>query len=83
MSTSSSADCAPLSFRAERWFVAAQIKSVVVRLPRPLENVSLLSHQEVLIDGLLYRCSGVRTASHPPPFRTGEFVALLVETPED
>jgi hypothetical protein len=72
-----------ISFRAERWIVAQHGKSAIVRLPKRLDDVSALAQHEVLIDGCLYKCSRVDTAMHAPPFRTGEYIALLVEPPED
>jgi hypothetical protein len=76
--------CAPNpSFLAERWIVAQNGKSAIVRLPTRVDDISALAQQEVLIDGCRYRCSRVDTAAHAPPFRTGEYVTLLVETPED
>jgi len=71
-----------LSFQAERWIIAHHGKSAIVRLPTRLDDISALARREILIDGCLYRCSRVDTAAHEPPFRTGEYVALFVETPE-
>jgi hypothetical protein len=74
---------AALSFQAERWFVGDHIKSAIVRLPKRFDDLSALSESEVIIDGVTYRCQRVRTAWHPPPYRCGECVALLVELPDD
>ncbi len=72
-----------LSFQAERWIIAQNGKSAIVRLPTRLEDISALAQHEVLIDGCLYRCSRVDTAAHAPPFRTGEYVVLSVEAPDE
>jgi hypothetical protein len=71
------------SFQSERWIIAQHGKSAIVRLPARLDDIGALARREVLIDGFLYKCSRVDTAAHAPPYRTGEYVALLVEAPED
>jgi hypothetical protein len=70
-------------FQAERWIIAHHGKSAIVRLTEQIDEVAALAQREVLIDGCLYRCSRVDAADHAPPFRTGEYVALLVENPEE
>lgn len=77
-----SAESSP-SFEARRWIIAPNGKSAVVRLTEAIEDTSVLEHHDVLIDGCLYTCSRIDTAPHSPPFRPGEFVTLLVETPEE
>jgi len=67
------------SFEAERWIVAPNGKSAIVRLTQRVDDVARFAHREVLIDGCLYTCLRVDAASHSPPFRTGEYIALLVE----
>lgn len=83
MLTAHDAHGLPSRFQAERWIVAHHGKSAIVRLARHTQDISSLEQREVLIDGCLYRCTRVETAAHAPPFRTGEYVALLVETPEE
>jgi hypothetical protein len=70
-------------FQAERWIIAHHGKSAIVRLTERIDEVAALTQREVLIDGCLYRCSRVDAADHAPPFRTGEYVALLVEAPDE
>jgi hypothetical protein len=77
--TASSEPC----FQAERWIIAGNGKSAVIRLPRRLDDVRTLERHDVRIDGCLYRCSGVRTPNHAPPFNAGEYVELLVDIPEE
>ena len=69
-------------FEAERWIVALNGKSAIVRLTQRVDDVAVFAHREVLIDGCAYTCLRVDTASHSPPFRAGEYVALLVEALE-
>lgn len=69
-------------FQAEQWIIAQHGKSAIVRLTERLDDVAALTQDEVMIDGCLYRCSRVCSADHAPPFRTGEYITLLVETPD-
>lgn len=68
-------------FEAERWILAPHGKSAVVRLAQALRDASVLVNHEVLVDGCAYICSRI-DAPHSAPFRTGEYITLLVETPE-
>ena len=68
-------------FEAERWILAPHGKSAVVRLAQALSDAAILVNHEVLVDGCTYICARVDTP-HSPPFRTGDYVTLLVETPE-
>ena len=67
------------SFEAERWIVAPNGKSAIVRLTQRVDDIAMFAHREVLIDGCHYTCLRVDAASHSPPFRTGEYIALIVE----
>lgn len=69
-------------FEAERWIVARNGKSAVVRLTQRVDDIAVFAHREVLIDGCRFTCLRVDAASHSPPFRTGEYIALLVEALE-
>lgn len=69
-------------FEAKRWIVAQHGKTAIVRLVEGIRSVAALEQRDILIDGCSYRCARVITAAHPPPFQVGEYVLLLVETPE-
>jgi hypothetical protein len=69
-------------FEAERWIVAANGKSAVVRLAQRVDDVAVFVNREVQIDGCPFTCLRVDAASHSPPYRTGEYIALLVEALE-
>lgn len=68
-------------FEAERWILAPHGKSAVIRLAQALSDANVLLNHELLVDGCTYICSRIDTP-HSAPFRTGEYITLLVETPE-
>lgn len=70
-------------FEAERWIIAPNGKSAVVRLLRHLLDPGALENGEVLVDGCLYRCVRADVPAHAPPYRSGEYITLLVETASD
>jgi hypothetical protein len=70
-------------FEAERWILAPNGKSAIVRLARYLFDLSTLENGDVLVDGCLYRCVRADVPAHAPPYRTGEYITLLVEAPAD
>jgi hypothetical protein len=70
-------------FEAERWILAPNGKSAIVRLMRLLIDPRALENDEVLVDGCLYRCVRAVVPAHAPPYRTGEYITLLVEAPTD
>lgn len=70
-------------FEAERWIVAQNGKSAIVRLAWHLRDVSTLENGEVLVDGCLYLCVRADVPSHPPPYRRGEYITLLLEPPAE
>ena len=54
-------------FEAERWIIAPNGKSAVVRLAEEITDTAVFEHREVVIDGCLYTCSRIDTAPHSPP----------------
>jgi hypothetical protein len=71
-----------LRFQAERWILAHNGKTAIVRLSEPLDDIGALAQHEILIDGCPFRCARMSGPSHAPPFRIGEYLMLLVDTPE-
>jgi hypothetical protein len=71
------------NYQAERWIIAANGKSAIVRLPHRLDDVRTLVHHDVRIDGCLYKCLRVDTPAHAPPFKVGERIELMVDVPEE
>jgi hypothetical protein len=72
-----------LHFEAERWIVAPNGKSAIVRLARHLFDPGALANGDVLVDGCLYRCVRADVPAHAPPYRRGEYIMLLVESPDE
>lgn len=70
-------------FEAERWILAPNGKSAIVRLVRHLFDPGALANGDVFVDGCLYRCVRADVPAHAPPYRTGEYITLLVESLAD
>lgn len=70
-------------FEAERWILAPNGKTAIVRLVRHLADPRALENGEVLVDGCLYRCVRAAVPAHAPPYRTGEYITLIVEAPAE
>ena len=70
-------------FEAERWILAPNGRSAIVRLVRYLFDPSALENGDVIVDGCLYRCVRADVPAHAPPYRSGEYITLLVETPAE
>lgn len=67
-------------FQAAGWF---EIKGVgweaAVSLDRDTGDFAHLLHRRVVIDGRDYVCIGVNHFEHPPPWRKGEHIGILVK----
>jgi hypothetical protein len=66
------------AFRAITWIARPdKQKLAFVTLDRDREDLDNLRDRDVLIDGVRYRCSGVRTYA-PGPYAKGDSIGILV-----
>jgi hypothetical protein len=67
------------AFHAFAWFPLPDGRRLAsVLLDRETMDFAHLLRQEVLIDGALYRCTGVERFVHSPPWLRGEQIGLAV-----
>ena len=67
-------------FRSAGWFeVKGTGWEAAVTLDRDTQDFGHLVGQRVHIDGTFYHCIGVNHFGHPPPWRQGERIGLVVK----
>ena len=67
-------------FNAAGWFeIKGRGWEAAVTLDRDTSDFTHLIDRRVTIDGQIYLCVGVNHFKHPPPWRKGEHVGIVVK----